>query len=116
VTFEVKERVKGRLQAGETFKVRFQSGEDGDGHHVKVGSEHFLLPGFDYSFADREDWYLFISNRAYKAKTRDIASTDEPLWIISGRAIPKLDNQYTWFGQTISPAKMREQIRGMDKG
>ena len=114
VTFEVKERVKGRLQAGETFKVRFQSGEDEDGHHVKVGSEHFLLPGFDYSFADRKDWFLFISNRAYNAKTRDKDSTDEPLWIISGRAIPKRDNQYMWFGQTISPAQMREQIKGMD--
>ena len=55
VTFEVKEAVKGRLQTGETFKVRLKSGQDENGHHVKVESEPFLLPGFYYGFADTDD-------------------------------------------------------------
>ena len=73
-----------------------------------------MLPGFDYSFAESEDWILFISNRAYETKTRDRDSTAEPLWIMSGRAMPRRESQYPWFGQALSPAQMREQIKGMD--
>ena len=81
---------------------------------MKVESEPFLLPGFYYGLADTDDWILFISNRAYEAKTDETASTDEPLWILSGRAMPRRENQYPWFGQALSPVQMREKIKGMD--
>ena len=114
VTFRVKSYIKGGLKSGETFKVRMKSGDDESSRHVKMQSEPFLLPGFHYGFADQKDWILFLSNRAYNTKIKNIDSSEEPLWILSGRALPARADKYMWFGEALTPAQMRERIKGMD--
>jgi len=113
VTFRVKERIKGPLQSGRTFKLRMRSGEDDKGNHIKVDGETFLLPGFGNSFAEHKDWLLFISNRAYRMNT-SLADTREPFWVKTGHALSGGPDKYTWFSEALTPAQMRERIKGMD--
>lgn len=89
------------------------SGEDDKGNHIKVDGETFLLPGFRNSFAEHKDWLLFISNRAYRMNT-SLADTREPFWVKTGHALPGGPDKYTWFNEALTPAQMRERIKGLD--
>lgn len=113
VTFRVKERLKGPLQSEQIFKLRMRSGEDEKARHIKSPGEIFLLPGFGTSFVNHKDWILFISHEAYEIKAAQV-NYNGPFWILAGHALPGRNNQYPWFGEMLTPAQMRERIKGMD--
>lgn len=90
VTFKVLDVAKGPAQPDQIIKVRFHSGEDKDGNHVKIHNEPHILPGFNTGLTARKKWKLFLSKKGYEQRERysTALNPDEDIYMLSGRVLP----------------------------